>query len=175
MPVEAGKEQPEGRRSEDRSQCVAFLEDSGECAAALFRQGFKSQRGAHTPFAAHGNSEQRPQHQQHIERGRKGAGQFDHGEAEDICHQHGTAAIAVGQHAEEQSADWTKGLREEYRAQNRGGLGAELAGNRVDAKDEQKEVEAIERPAEKCGQKDMALRAGELAKRSRKERTQAGA
>jgi hypothetical protein len=33
----------------------------------------------------------------------------------------------------------------------------ELAGNRVDAEDEEKEVEAIERPTKKCGQKDVAL------------------
>ena len=41
----------------------------------------------------------------------------------------------------------------------------ELAGNRVDAEDEKEEVEAIERPAEECGQKHMALRTGELSKR----------
>jgi hypothetical protein len=40
----------------------------------------------------------------------------------------------------------------------------EFAGNRLHAKDQQKEVEAIERPAQESRQKDMALRAGELLK-----------
>ena len=46
------------------------------------------------------------------------------------------------------------------------GFGAKLTGDGVDAKDEQKEVKAIERPAEECGQKHMALRAGEMPKRT---------
>ena len=79
-------------------------------------------------------------------------------------HQHRPAAVAVGQHAKKQSADGPKGLREKDRSQNRRGLGAELAGNRLDAKNQQKKVEAVERPAQKCGQKSMALRAGQLFK-----------
>ena len=162
MPMEARKQQAEGRRSQNRSECVPFLEDAGECAAALFGQGFKSERGAYAPFATHGNSKQGPQYQQDIERGRKCASELDDGEANDIGHEHGTTAIAVRQHAEQERADGTKGLGEEYRSENRRGLCAELAGNGVDAKDEQKEVEAVESPAKKCGQKNMALGAGEL-------------
>jgi hypothetical protein len=65
--MEAGKQQAEGSRRQDRSKCVAFLKDSGECAAAFLGQSFKCQSGAHTPFAAHGNSEQCPEDEQHVE------------------------------------------------------------------------------------------------------------
>ena len=40
----------------------------------------------------------------------------------------------------------------------------EFAGNRLHAKDQQKEVEAIERPAQESRQKDMALCVGERLK-----------
>jgi hypothetical protein len=41
-------------------------------------------------------------------------------------------------------------------------LGAELAGNGFDAKNQEKKIEAIEGPAQKRGQKGMALGAGQL-------------
>ena len=163
--MEAGKQQAEGCGGEDRSECVAFLKDPGECAATILRQSFKGERGADAPFPTHGDSEQSAQDQEHVERGRKSAGEFNDGKADDIGHEYGPAAIAVGQHAEEQSANRTKGLSKEHRSENRRRLGAELAGDCRDAKDEEKEVEAIERPAKKRGQKNMALRRGEVAKR----------
>ena len=89
MPMEARKQQPKGRRSQNRSECVTFLENSGECAAAIFGQGLKRQSSADAPFAAHGNSKQGPQNQQNIERGRKCAGQLDHREAQNVRHEHG--------------------------------------------------------------------------------------
>ncbi len=104
----------------------------------------------------------RAQHQQHAERGRKGAGQFDDREAEDVEHQHGAAAVAVGQHAEEKRAHGAEGLGHEDRAEHGRGLGVKFAGDGLDAEDEQEKVETIERPAEESGQECVALLAAQL-------------
>ena len=163
-PADAMEEEGERSRSQDGPQRVAFLQDAGEGAAAFLGQRLKGQCRAYAPLAAHGNAEQCPQHQQDAERRRKGAGQFNHRETEDVEHQNRPAAIAVGQHSEQKRADRAEGLGHEDRAQHRRGLGVKLARNGLDAEDEQEEVETIERPAKKGGQKCVPLLTAQLAK-----------
>ncbi len=160
------KKRREGRRGQDRPHRVALLQDAGEGAAALLGQRLKGQRRAHAPLAAHGQPKQRAQRQQHRQRGRKGAGQLDHREAENIRHQHRPPPIAVGQHAEQQSAHRAEGLGQKNRAQHRRRHGVELPGNGLNAEDQQKEVQRIHRPAQEGGHKGVPLRAGQLAEGS---------
>ncbi len=157
----AVKEESKGARGQDGAQRVALLQDAGEGAAALGRQGLKDQRRAHAPLAAHRQTKYRAQHQQHRERGRKAAGQLDHRKAQDIPHQHRAAAIAVGQHAKEHRAHRPEGLGQKDRAHHRRGLGVEVHGDGFDAEDQQKKVERIHRPAQEGGHKGVALGPGE--------------
>ena len=164
MPANPGKKQPEGGRGQNRAQRIALLQDAGKCAAALFGQGLEGQRRAHAPLAAHGDAEESAQDQKCVQRRRKGAGQLDHREAENIHDQHRPAAVTVGQHAKKQRAHGPECLCQKHRAQHRRRLGMELAGNRLHAKDQQKEVETVERPAQKRGHKGVALGTGERLK-----------
>ena len=159
-----GKKQPESRRGQNRTQRVSLLQDAGERAAPLLGQRLKHQRRAHAPFTAHRNPEKSAQYQKRVQRRRKGAGQLDHREAENVEHQHRPAAIAIGQHAKKQRAHRPKSLCQKHRSQNRRWLGPELAGNRLHAKNQQKKVKTVERPTQKCSRKSMALRAGQPSK-----------
>ena len=102
-------------------------------------------------------------HGRHFACSGEGAGEFNHGEAEDVDHQHGAAAVAIGEHAEEQCADGAKHLGEKDCAQHAGRFGVELRGDGRDAKDEDEEVERVHGPAEESGKKSVALRPGEPA------------
>ena len=118
----------------------------------------KSQRRTHSPLAAHGDAEQSAQHQQHAQRWRKRAGQLDHRKAENVEHQHRPPAIAIGQHPKHQRANGTKRLRQKYGAQHIRRLGVEVRGDRLHAEDQQKKIEAVQRPSQKRCNKRVALR-----------------
>lgn len=151
------EEEREGGGGEDRSECVSFLKDSGEAAATFSGECFECERGTDTPFAAHGDSEESAKDEEDAERGGECAGEFDDGEAEDVEHQDGAAAVAVGEHAEEERADGSEGLGEEDGAEDVGRFGVEVGGDGFDAEDEEEEVETVECPAEEGGDEGMPL------------------
>ena len=130
-------------------------------AAPLLGQRLKRQRRAHAPLPAHRNPEQRAQHQQHVQRRRKRAGQLDHREAENVEHQHRPPSVAIGQHAKEQRAHRPESLCEKHRAQNRP---TAWSGTRLQSpsrKRSAEKIEAVQRPAKKGSDERVALRRGQ--------------
>jgi hypothetical protein len=152
------EEEREGGGGEDGSEGVALLEDSGEGSATFGGESFKGECGADAPFAAHGDAEECAEYEEHAERGGEGAGEFDDGKAEDVEHQDGATAVAVGEDAEEECAYGAEGLGEKDGAEDVGRLGVEVGGDGFDAEDEEEEVETVEGPAEEGGDEGVPLR-----------------
>src|SRR6266566_5173752 len=150
-------------RKHDRRQQiadhVAFLEQSGEKAAALRRQRFECQCGTHAPLTAHGEAEQRTQREQGREIGREGRGELHRRVAGDVQHQDRPSTILLGQPAEHQCPDRTERQGEEDPFGHRLHAGVELAADRLQAEDENEEVERVQRPPTERGKVRVQLRA----------------
>ena len=93
----------------------------------------------------------KPQDEEHGEVGGEAAEQLDRGEEDDVGHQRTAAAVAVGQHAENQRADRPHGQRAGYGQNDVGLADVEVLGQGVEQEDDDEEVEGVERPAEKAG------------------------
>ena len=112
---------------------------------------FHRERRANAPLAAHADSEQESQDEEHGEVRSKATQQFDGGEENDVRHQRPATAVAVGHHAKDQCAYRTHGQRAGDR-QHDGALGdVEMLRQYVEQKDYDEEIEGVERPAEKAG------------------------
>ena len=153
-------------RGEQIADHVAFLQHSGEQAAAPRRERLERERGPHAPLTAHRKSEQRAQREQSREVGREGGEELHRRVAGDVQHQDRAAAVALRQPAEYQSPERAARQREEDALGHRLHAGVELGADRPQAEDENEEVERIQRPACERGDERAALRAGEARKGS---------
>ena len=161
-PADVGKQEAKSGRRQNRSEGVALLQDAGESPAPFFGQCFKGQCRTDAPLAAHRDAKERAQNQQHVHRGREGAGQFNDRKTEDVGDQNRAAPVPVGEHAEDQRADRPESLRQKHGAEHVGRLGMEICCNRLDAKDQKKKVEAVECPAQEGSEEGVSLAAAQL-------------
>ncbi len=76
----------------------------------------------------------------------------------------GRRAIAVSQYPEQQRTHRPKCLRKKNRAKHIRWLGAEFRRDGIDAENQQKKVEAVQRPAKERSNKCVALRWGQALK-----------
>jgi hypothetical protein len=102
-----------------------------------------------------------------MEVGSEGAGELEDRVAGDVEHERRTAAVFVGERAEEEGAYRTKGESEKEGLGYGRGLDMEIAGDRGDAEDEDEEVEGVERPAEEASGESMPLMRTEAPERAR--------
>ena len=150
-PAEVGQNDASCDGGQQVSVGVAALQDAGEHAAPFHGSVFHGERCAHAPLSAHADAEQQAQDEEHGEVGSEAAEQFDGGEEDDVGHQRTAAAVAVGQHAEDQRADRAHGQRTGDGQNDLGLADVEVLRQRVEQKDDDEEVEGVESPAEKAG------------------------
>src|SRR5207237_624316 len=129
---------------------ISALQDSRENAAPFHRYVFHRQRCTDAPLAAHSDAEQRAQNQELRVRLREAAEQFDDREVDDVRHQRTAAAEAIRERAEDQRADRTERERERRRGDDQLLVYMKCGGEIVVQKDDDEEIECVERPAEEA-------------------------
>ena len=92
----------DGRKQE--TAWIASLEQAGNRAPPACRNTFHRQRGADAPFAAHGNTIKRPQHEKASERWREARGELEHRVDQHIGHESGPPAEPVCQASKQKGA-----------------------------------------------------------------------
>ena len=150
-PAKVGQNDARGDGGQQVSVGVAALQDAGEHAAPLHGSMLHGERRANAPLSAHADAEEQAQDEEDGEVGGEAAEQFDGGEEDDVGHQRAAAAVAVGQHAEDQRADGAHGQRAGDGQNDVGFADVEVLGQGVEQEDDDEEVEGVERPAEKAG------------------------
>ena len=125
---------------------ITFLQQPGEKSAIFFGQGLERQCGADAPLAAHRNSKQRPHDQKNVQRRSERGSELEHRIGDDIDHQRRTPAITIGNHPEQKRADRAHRQRQENSLGDCGNLCVKFRGNGADAKNQNEEIEGIQRP-----------------------------
>src|SRR5579871_6668656 len=143
---------------------VAFLQHARKKSAAFRGQSLKGQGRAHTPFPAHGNAEQSARDQKNFQRGSEGGRKFEDGVGDDVDHQRGAAAPAIGHQAKQEGPQRAEHERKEDAFQQLGNFGVELGGNGGDAEGEDDFFVNDAATAEKAGNEGIALHGRESAK-----------
>jgi len=127
-------------------------------------ESLKRERRAHAPLATHSNSKQRAHNDKAVQRRSKGGSKLENGISDDVDHQRGTASKPIGHPSKKQSAYRPHRQCDEDRLSYRGDLGMEIGSNGADAKNQDKEIKCVERPAEEAGDKRISLDCTETAK-----------
>jgi hypothetical protein len=112
---------------EQVTEGIALLQDAGEEATALGRQGFKHKRRTHAPLPAHRDAEQGAQHQQDRQRWRESAGQLEQRVAGNVDDEGGAAAEALRDQTEKDRAHGTHRERKRNGFSNSGRTRMEIA------------------------------------------------
>ena len=159
-PADIGKQHAIDDRGHEIAGRIAGLQQAGDEATGMRRNGFHRQRGADAPFAAHRDAVQRAQHDQHSQVRRKAGGELQHRIQQDVDHQRRPPAEAVGGAAENEGADRAHRQRQQDRVRDRGNVGMKFGGDVLQHEHQQKEVECIQRPSEKACRDHMLLFAG---------------
>ena len=94
--------------------------------------------------------------------------QLEHRESDDVYHQRGPTAIAIGDRPEEKRADGPHRQRQENCLENGGNLRVEFGGNGAHAESQNEKIESIQRPPQKTGHEGVALRRSQAPKMCQK-------
>ena len=139
------------KRGQQVTERVALLQQARQHAAQAWRNFLHGERSTDSPLAAHPDAEERAQHQKAGEIRRETGGHFHHRIEDQVEHKRQPAPVAVRQQAEEKCAHRTKREGESERESHcLVGL-MEFFSDRREAPGNQKEIEGVERPAEKAG------------------------
>src|SRR5271155_3814437 len=155
--MQVRKQQAVEGGGEQVSYYVAFLEEAGEEAAVGGGQGFEGEGCAYSPDSAHGDAEEGSAEEEAVEGGRERGGEFEAGEGNDVEHQGGAAADALGHEAEEEGPDWTHNKCPDDRLCHFFNPYMELGCDGGEADGEEEEVEGVEAPAEEEGGEGVSL------------------
>src|SRR6185437_12150821 len=147
-PAEDRRNELHGDGGHEISERIAALHDAGEDTAQPARRTLHGVGGSDSPISAHANAVQAAHDEEEGVRRRESAKNGDRREKKHAKEQRALSAEAISEWAEKERPDGTHGESERKRVDDGRLAHVEARGQRVEKKDDNKEVEGIENPAE---------------------------
>jgi hypothetical protein len=164
-PSDVLKQQAVDDRSQEISGRVSRLQQSRHKASGLRRDRFHGERGAHPPFAAHGDAEQGAQDEQDREVWRETRGKFEDRVQQHVDHQGRAASPSVGRAPEQIGADRPHRQGQQNGESDLGNIGAEFLGDVLEDEHQKEKIKSVQRPPQEACGNDVPLFAGPARQR----------
>src|SRR5580704_2582993 len=157
-PAPGRKSEAVRNRGKQISHRVAILQNAAQHAAPAAGSRLHHQRRAYAPFAAHADAVENAQNEEDRVVRREAAEKLNHREENDVSNQRNAAAVAVRQETKNHRAHRTHEQRPGDGGDDVSFADVKLCRERVEEENDDKEIERVQRPAEKSGGYCMELR-----------------